>query len=204
MGLDSDNTHAHRIYWQDKKRVSVERNVRFTSNTVTGSVPVPFPSNTTTAITTVSDTIAAGSHTNSANNYLSPNAAISSTSTSTTSCYRHRRRGNVRRRRSPSRRGNSRLRKRQPSPYHLALLKKPAPGPVPPAPEIQPMCKSPREIKLSQKARDIQLQRQAVTSSAIPKTKKKKSPGKDANNGQMMGYLEAYTPTTRGARRRCL
>jgi hypothetical protein len=73
VGLDSDSTHTHRIYWQDKNRVSIERDVRFTSNTVTGSVP--FPSNTATATTAISDTIAAGSHTNSANNYLPPNAA---------------------------------------------------------------------------------------------------------------------------------
>ena len=75
MGLDSDSTHTHRIYWQDKNRVSFERNVKFTSNTVTGSVPVPFPSNTTTAATTISDTIAAGNTHNSVNNYLPPNAA---------------------------------------------------------------------------------------------------------------------------------
>jgi hypothetical protein len=47
MGFDGDSTHAHRIYWQDKNRVSVERNVRFTSNIVT--IRLPLPSDTITA-----------------------------------------------------------------------------------------------------------------------------------------------------------
>lgn len=48
VGFDRDSTHAHRIYWQDKNRISVERNVRFTSNTVTIRNSLPFSSNPTT------------------------------------------------------------------------------------------------------------------------------------------------------------
>ena len=35
MGYDADSTHAHRIYWPEKNSVSVERNVKFTSDTIT-------------------------------------------------------------------------------------------------------------------------------------------------------------------------
>jgi hypothetical protein len=35
VGFDGDSMHAHRIYWQDRNHVFVERDVRFTSNTVT-------------------------------------------------------------------------------------------------------------------------------------------------------------------------
>jgi transposase InsO family protein len=44
VGFDGDSTHAHHIYWQDRNHVSVERNVRFTSNTVTVTICVPLPS----------------------------------------------------------------------------------------------------------------------------------------------------------------
>jgi hypothetical protein len=51
VGYDADSTHAHRIYWQDRSRVSVKRNIRFTSNTVT--VHVPFhPTSTSTSTST--------------------------------------------------------------------------------------------------------------------------------------------------------
>jgi hypothetical protein len=51
VGFDGDSTHAHRIYWQGKNRVSVERNVRFTSNSVTIRVPLPSFSNPDTTTT---------------------------------------------------------------------------------------------------------------------------------------------------------
>src|SRR6266436_5737878 len=53
VGYDADSTHAHRIYWQDRSRVSVERNVRFTSNTVT--IHVPFHSTSTSTSTSSSN-----------------------------------------------------------------------------------------------------------------------------------------------------
>src|SRR6266403_4931620 len=46
VGYDADSTYTHRIYWQDRSHVSVERNVRFTSNTVT--IRVPFHSTSST------------------------------------------------------------------------------------------------------------------------------------------------------------
>jgi len=42
VGYDADSTHAHRIYWPDTQRISVERNVRFTrftADTVTVYLP---------------------------------------------------------------------------------------------------------------------------------------------------------------------
>src|SRR6266849_8487652 len=39
VGYDEDSTHAHRIYWPDTHKVSVERNIRFTAQSVTVSVP---------------------------------------------------------------------------------------------------------------------------------------------------------------------
>ena len=35
VGFDRDSTHAHRIYWPDKQRVSVERNIKFVPSMVT-------------------------------------------------------------------------------------------------------------------------------------------------------------------------
>jgi hypothetical protein len=72
VGFDGYSTHAHRIYWQDKNRVSIERNVRFTSNTVTVRIPLPFPSNTATS-----------TQSQSTPTYL-PTPPISKASTSTT------------------------------------------------------------------------------------------------------------------------
>jgi hypothetical protein len=53
-----------------------------------------------------------------------------------------------------------------------------------------------REIKLSQKARDIQA---AKTSSATPKTKKKnKSPGEDTNQWPDDGVFRSIHPDNKG------
>ena len=42
VGFDAESTHAHRIYWLDKGRISVERDIRFTSNIITvGTPPLP-------------------------------------------------------------------------------------------------------------------------------------------------------------------
>jgi hypothetical protein len=49
--FDADSTHAHRVYWPNKKCVSVECNVRFTSSTVTIHLYLPFPSNQTSTTT---------------------------------------------------------------------------------------------------------------------------------------------------------
>jgi len=60
------------------------------------------------------------------------------------------------------------------------ILPPSAPASTPPAPVISATCKSTRETKPSQKARDVQA---AKASSATPKTKKKanKSPDEDSN-----------------------
>ena len=34
VGYDSDSTHAHRIYWPETQKISVERDIKFTSDTV--------------------------------------------------------------------------------------------------------------------------------------------------------------------------
>jgi hypothetical protein len=44
VGYDEDSTHAHRIYWPTAHKVSVKRNVRFTSDTVTVPLPATSPS----------------------------------------------------------------------------------------------------------------------------------------------------------------
>jgi hypothetical protein len=43
VGYDEDSTHAHRVYLPDTHRVSVERNVRFTAQAVTVSMPTSKP-----------------------------------------------------------------------------------------------------------------------------------------------------------------
>jgi hypothetical protein len=47
IGFDADSTHAHRVYWPDTKRVSVERNIKFVSPTITTYVPPPSYSSVT-------------------------------------------------------------------------------------------------------------------------------------------------------------
>jgi hypothetical protein len=39
VGYDKESTHAHRIYWPEKHSLSVERDVKFTTNTVTVYTP---------------------------------------------------------------------------------------------------------------------------------------------------------------------
>ena len=39
VGYDSESTHAHRIYWPGKNRVSVERNIKFAPTTVRFTIP---------------------------------------------------------------------------------------------------------------------------------------------------------------------
>ncbi len=41
VGYDADSTHAHRIYWPNTKRISVERNVKFVPSTITVHSPPP-------------------------------------------------------------------------------------------------------------------------------------------------------------------
>jgi transposase InsO family protein len=56
VGFDSDSTHAHRVYWQGKNSVSVERNIKFTSAIATITLPSPTPTSvvspTPTTVTT--------------------------------------------------------------------------------------------------------------------------------------------------------
>ncbi|KAI0280405.1 hypothetical protein BGY98DRAFT_932666 [Russula aff. rugulosa BPL654] len=64
-------------------------------------------------------------------------------------------------------------------------------GTVPPAPEIQTMCKSPREIKLSQKARDIQLQDKLSQAVRFPKRRRRNHPAKTPTMGSPTAVLVA-------------
>ena len=41
VGYDEDSTHAHRVYWPETQRISVERNIQFTADSITVSVPTP-------------------------------------------------------------------------------------------------------------------------------------------------------------------
>jgi len=43
VGYDGDSTHAHRIYWTEQCKVSVERDVKFTALSTTVSIPTPIP-----------------------------------------------------------------------------------------------------------------------------------------------------------------
>jgi hypothetical protein len=44
VGFDKESTHAHRVYWPEKHSLSVERDVRFTSDTVIVYTPsTPYP-----------------------------------------------------------------------------------------------------------------------------------------------------------------
>src|SRR5580658_2869541 len=47
VGYDEDSTHAHRVYWPNAHKVSVECNIRFIPDSVTLSLPTPKPSQTT-------------------------------------------------------------------------------------------------------------------------------------------------------------
>jgi hypothetical protein len=42
VGYDGDSTHAHRIYWAEKRKVSVERDVKFMPNTTTVTLSPPI------------------------------------------------------------------------------------------------------------------------------------------------------------------
>ena len=44
VGYDADSTHAHRIYWPDTRKISVERNVRFKTESITIRIPSRLPS----------------------------------------------------------------------------------------------------------------------------------------------------------------
>jgi hypothetical protein len=39
VGYDADSTHAHRIYWPQNHKISVERNVKFTADSTTVTLP---------------------------------------------------------------------------------------------------------------------------------------------------------------------
>jgi hypothetical protein len=54
VGYDEESTHAHRVYWEDKGKISVERNIKFITDTLvlfplhipmTAPIPAP-PANT--------------------------------------------------------------------------------------------------------------------------------------------------------------
>ena len=49
VGYDANSTHAHRIYWLQKRLVSVECNVKFTGNA--GTVPISIPHDITMGTT---------------------------------------------------------------------------------------------------------------------------------------------------------
>jgi hypothetical protein len=53
VGYDEDSTHAHRVYWPETHHVSVEHNIRFTSDSVTVPIPTPpqLPAETPTSTT---------------------------------------------------------------------------------------------------------------------------------------------------------
>jgi transposase InsO family protein len=60
VGFDSDSTHAHRVYWQGKNRVSVERDVRFVSTSVIVHIPFhPLPAHIPTSTTTTATPLSA-------------------------------------------------------------------------------------------------------------------------------------------------
>ena len=44
VGYDADSTHAHWIYWPDTRKISVERNVRFKTKSITIRIPSRLPS----------------------------------------------------------------------------------------------------------------------------------------------------------------
>ena len=43
VGYNTESTHAHHIYWLSTHKVSVERNIEFTADMVTVSLPQPQP-----------------------------------------------------------------------------------------------------------------------------------------------------------------
>ena len=49
MGYNADSTHAHRIYWLQKRLVSVKQNVKFTGDA--GTIPISIPHDITTGTT---------------------------------------------------------------------------------------------------------------------------------------------------------
>ena len=46
VGYDADSTHAHRIYWPETQKVSVERDIKFTEDAITVCVTPSRPSKT--------------------------------------------------------------------------------------------------------------------------------------------------------------
>src|SRR6266702_646798 len=57
VGYDADSMHTHHVYWPDTKHISVERNVKFVSPTITVHSPLPSYA-TATAPATVQGTAA--------------------------------------------------------------------------------------------------------------------------------------------------
>ena len=49
VGYDANSTHAHRIYWPQKRLVSVEHNVKFTGDA--GTIPISIPHDITMGTT---------------------------------------------------------------------------------------------------------------------------------------------------------
>jgi len=43
VGYDRHSTHTHYIYWVEQRKVSVERDVKFTALSTTVSIPTPIP-----------------------------------------------------------------------------------------------------------------------------------------------------------------
>ena len=160
VGFDRDSTHAHRIYWQDKNRVSVERNVRFTSNSVTVHIPLPFPSNPTATITTPPTQVQPTSST-----YLPtpPASHVPTSKPSTTSVPVATDSGEEE---MPDE-DEAQVEEQLKTPEQTATPLPPSAPKKPPAPATR---RSTREPKPSQKAKDIQA---AKTSSTTPKAKQK-------------------------------
>ena len=48
VGYDADSTHAHRIYWPETQKVSVERDIKFTEDAITVCITPSHPSKTPT------------------------------------------------------------------------------------------------------------------------------------------------------------
>jgi transposase InsO family protein len=170
VGFDRDSTHAHRIYWQDKNRVSVERNVRFTSNTVTVHVPLLFPSSTSTSTITAPSSQPTPAPPQQTTTYLpTPPASFapsSSSNTITPSTARPTATDSGEEEMPDEDEAQAEEQLKTPEQTTVSLPpsapKKPAPAPA--------TRKSMRETKPSQKARDVQA---AKTSSTTPKTKPK-------------------------------
>ena len=203
VGFDGDSTHAHRIYWQGKNRVSVERNVRFTSNTIAIRLPLPSFSNPPTTATAPSSQPPPQITQAPTSTYLPTppvskaappvgEAANSKSSTATpgTSATKPAATDSGEEE-MPDEDEKEQLKTPEQTTTILppAAPKKTTPAP-PPAPTTQATRKSTRISTPSQKAKDVQA---AKASNAITKTKCKK---KDQDDEPFRGYHPNYKGNT--------